>query len=330
MTAEQLSKEQLKELARSVVVAQGNGFIKELLRNVGGKIGTTKVAFATNLEAAIDNELITQDVFESWLKEIEGWGDQHLYIVKPPDLNPASLSESVDASQYAACLDAVASLDFPEDLQLKHITLDAVGLSIAWHQGKEGWNRYRGKDFIKDEGLERFRFDAFRQRLDRSVVRYEWRFDSPYCVILIHRNTEIDHDEVFAKIAATLADFGCPHVPFARISMSEAVKRAAREHSSVHSTRFETDGGFVEMASTLPEGGIGTVEPVRLVLHSVDSAQFARAQGMLHFIAEEHGVSRKIAVQVYGEDARLRIWAQCKRDDVFQILSMLWAFNSAG
>lgn len=84
------------------------------------------------------------------------------------------------------------------------------------------------------------------------------------------------------------------------------------------------------MASTLPEGGIGTVEPVRLVLHSVDSAQFAGAQGMLHFIAEEHGVSRKIAVQVYGEDARLRIWAQCKRDDVFQILSMLWEFNSAG
>lgn len=53
MAAEQLSKEQLKELARSVVVAQGNGFIKELLRNVGGKIGTTKEAFATNLEAAI-------------------------------------------------------------------------------------------------------------------------------------------------------------------------------------------------------------------------------------------------------------------------------------
>ena len=329
MSAEQLSKNQLKELARSVVVAQGNGFIKELLRNVGGKIGTTKETFAANLETAIDDELITQEVFESWLKEIEGWGDQHLYIVKPPDLDPAGLSESVDASQHAACLDAAASLDFPEDLELKHIALDATGLSIAWHQGKEGWNRYRGKDFIEDEGLERFRFDAFRQRLDRSVVRYEWRFDSPYCVILIHRNTEIDHGEVFAQITATLADFGCPHVPFDRISMSEAVKRAAREHSSVHSTRFETDGGFVEMASTLAEGGIDTVEPVRLVLHSVDSAQFARAQGMLHFIAEEHGVSRKIAVQVYGEEARLRIWAQCKRDDVFQILSMLWDFNAA-
>jgi hypothetical protein len=82
------------------------------------------------------------------------------------------------------------------------------------------------------------------------------------------------------------------------------------------------------MASTLAEGGIESVEPVRLVLQSVDTAQFDRAQGMLHFAAEEHGISRRVAVQVFGSEARLRIWAQCKRDDVFQLLSLLWGYNS--
>ena len=53
------------------------------------------------------------------------------------------------------------------------------------------------------------------------------------------------------------------------------------------------------------------------------------AQGVLHFAAEEHGVSRRIAVQIYGSEARVRIWAQCKREDVRQILTYLWDYNEA-
>jgi hypothetical protein len=52
-----LSKPQLKELVHRVVVAQGNSFIKELLRNSGAKIGTTKEDFANNLDVAIEGVL---------------------------------------------------------------------------------------------------------------------------------------------------------------------------------------------------------------------------------------------------------------------------------
>jgi hypothetical protein len=329
MAGEQLSKPQLKELARRVIVAQGNEFIKELLRGAGGKIGTTKEAFAANLAAAIDDDLITQAMFEAWLKEIEGWGDQHLYLVEPPQCDAAALADAIAAGPHAACRDAAASLDFPATLELKHISLDAEGLSLAWHQGKEGWNRWRPKDTVETEGLEFYRFEAYRRRFDRSIARFEWRFADPYAAILIHRNTEIDHGAVFAQVRDVLADIGCGDAPFARIPLSRAVKQASRRHSAVHSTRFETEGGFVEVASTLPEGGIESVEPVRLVLHAVDPDRFERAQGMLHFVAEDHGVSRKIAVQIYGEEARLRIWAQCRREDIFQILGILWGHNSA-
>ncbi len=329
MATAQLTKPELKELARRVIVAQGNFFIKELLRSTGSKIGATKESFAANLDAAIDSDVITQEILEAWLAEVEGWGDQHLYLVKPPQIGTASLGGGIGASSHAGSLGAVASLDFPDALELKHISLDETGLSMVWHQRKEGWNRWRLKDFVEDEGLERYRFDAYRQRFDRSIVRYEWRFGDPYCAILIHRNPEIDHIAVFKDVRAALAEIGCPDVPFVPIPLSQAVKMAATKGKGVHSTRFELDSGYVEMASTLPDGGIESVEPVRVVLQTVDANQFDRAQGMLHFAAEEHGVSRRIAVQVYGSEARLRIWAQCKRDDVFQILSLLWDFNCA-
>lgn len=327
MSKKRLTKTELKALAHRVIVAQGNFFIKELLRKNGAKIGVTKEDFTANLDAAIDGDVITQEILEAWLGEVEGWGDQHLYLVEPPKVEVAALAGGIGASHYVGSLGAVASLDFPDTLELKHIDLDARGLSMVWHQRKEGWNRWRPKDFVEDEGIERYRFEAYRQRFDRSIVRYEWRFGDPYCSILIHRNTEIDHDAVFVDIRAALAAIGCPDVFFVRIPLSQAVKFAATKGRGVHSTRFGVDSGYVEMASTLPEGGIESVEPVRLVLQTVDTSQFDRALGMLQFAAEEHGISRRVAVQVYGNEARLRIWAQCKREDIFQILELLWGYN---
>lgn len=328
MADNQLTKAQLKELARKVIVAQGNTFIKELLRDSGAKIGTTKDDFSNNLEAAIDADLISQNMLEAWLAEVEGWGDQHLYLVEPPQIDVATLAGGIAASPHASTLNSATSLEFPNALELKHIELDAAGLSMVWHQSKEGWNRWRPKDFVQEEGLERYRFDAYRQRFDRSIVRYAWRFSDPYCAILIHRNTEIDHAVVFADVRAALATIGCPDIPFSRILLNQAVKVAATKGKGMHSTRFELDEGYVEVASTLAEGGIDSVEPVRVVLQTVDTSQFDRAQGMLHFAAEEDGTSRRIAVQVYGSEARLRIWAQCKREDVAQILKLLWDYNS--
>lgn len=328
MPEEQLNKAALKELARKVIVTQGNGFIKELLRDAGGKIGTTKDDFVANLDAAIDDDLITQSVFEGWLKEIEGWGNQHLYVVARPDIEPPELAEGFEKSAHFALLDGAATIDFPNALTLKSISLNG-GLSIAWHQGKEGWRRHSDKDKTETEGLEFYRFDAYRQRLDRSVVRYEWRFDDPYAAILIHRNPAIDHAVVRNDVRTVLSDIGCPDEPIASLELSRAVKKAAKSMNGAHSTRFDTEGGFVQMASTLADGGIEAVEAVRVVLHAVDVEKFERAQGMFHFLTEEHGVSRKLAVQIFGEEGRLRIWAQCKRDDVLQILRTVWEHNSA-
>lgn len=322
-----LSKDQLKELARRVVVAQGNAFIKDLLRDNFDRIGATKDEFIANLEEAIDQGSLSQQGLETWLEEVEGWGNQYLYIVAPPSADTAAIATAISTSPIAHLCNAPASLDFPDELTLKRVVANEHGLSLAWHQGKEAWNRWSAQDFQKQSGLDLVRFDAYRQRLDRSVVRFEWRYADPYAAILIHRNPAIEHKAVFAAIQALLADLGLPDQPFTRIELSQAIRSSSRRVRGVQSTRFEMDGGYIEMASTLPGGGIESVEPVRVVLQSVDVNQFDRAQGMLNFVAEEHGTSRSFSVEVFGAEAKLRIWAQCKREDVMTILQLIWAFN---
>ncbi|WP_409488189.1 hypothetical protein ACK1U3_21325 [Pseudomonas promysalinigenes] len=327
MTNGVLGAAELKELVSTIVVAQGNAFIKDLLRECNSRIGVTKDDFVANLGDAIDEGTLSQARLESWLAEVEGWGDQYLYVLTPPSVDPSTVEGLITKSPAARFKDAPPSLDFPDDLELKLIRCNDQELSMVWHQRKEGWNRWSAKDYQEQHGLDRVRFDAYRQRLDRSVVRFEWRYAEPYCAIMIQRSSDLDHPAVFTAIQGLLSDLQLSHEPLKRIILTQAIRTSAKRAGGVQSTRFEIDSGYVEMASTIPGGGIDAVEPVRVVLQSVEVDKFDRAKGHLNFATEEHGTSRSFTVEVFGDEAKLRIWAQCKREDVITMLSQIWEFN---
>lgn len=327
MPDEVLSANQLKELVRHVVAAQGNGFIKDLLRECESRIGVTKENFIANLEAAIDEGKLTQARLEAWLAEVEGWGDQFVYVLEPPAVKPAAVAGLLADSPVAELIDAPPSLDFPDNLELKLVKHDDHGLSMLWHQRKEGWNRWAARDYQLQEGLDRIRFDAYRQRLDRSVVRFEWRYGEAYCAIMIQRSADIHHPAVFSTLQGLFADLKIAREPLKRVVLMDAIRNSSKHAGSVQSTRYEMASGYVELGSLVAGSGIGAVEPVRVVLQSVDVDQFDRAKGYLNFASEEHGTSRNFSVEVFGDEAKLRIWAQCKREDVMTMLNLIVELN---
>ncbi|HET6840561.1 MAG TPA: hypothetical protein VFK06_02590 [Candidatus Angelobacter sp.] len=77
-------KDRARQLVRTVVLTQGNIFIRELLRRKRIPIGITKQNFEANLLEAISvGDLQLVDLIE-WLDEVEGWGDQHVYLYHIP------------------------------------------------------------------------------------------------------------------------------------------------------------------------------------------------------------------------------------------------------
>ncbi|ESZ18497.1 hypothetical protein [Mesorhizobium sp. L48C026A00] len=80
------------------------------------------------------------------------------------------------------------------------------------------------------------------------------------------------------------------------------------------------DGGFIELVSTLKDGGIDEVEAVRHARNAVNDTEFARAQGMFSVKYDEDG-EEAMSVQVFGSQGRLRLWAQCKRDVVYAVIA---------
>ncbi len=72
--------EALKRLAAGIIRAQGNRFVKDLLRSKDIRIGGNKDEFQANLTAAIESGELTLEDVRTWLTSVEGWGDQHVYL----------------------------------------------------------------------------------------------------------------------------------------------------------------------------------------------------------------------------------------------------------
>jgi hypothetical protein len=328
----QLTRNALKNAVRKIVLAQGNNFIKELLRKNNIAIGSTKADFERNLMQAIAEGKLTQGMVEEWLAEVEGWGNQHIYLFRPPEIARTDVARLLTGSKHKKLVGQPVSYGFPTALALSAITVTPDHLSMSWHRSKSGWERAKAKDYQQEEGTERYEYRAFRERFDRSVVRFEWRFADPFCAIMVQLPHEGDeHEAAMARVWEDLKIAGIASAPLERIRLSPAFKALSRRSDGavVQSARMMTEGGHVDLVSTLSEGGIADVEAVRQVRRAVDDEKFAAADGMFDFRKERYEqLSRAVKVQGYGMESRIRIWVQCRREDVYLVMDIIWKNNA--
>jgi hypothetical protein len=322
----ELSKAELKTVVQSIIVAQGNEFIKELARSRSVKIGTTKKEFSENLGAAIDDGTLTQAMIDEWLADVEGWGNQHVFLYEAPDVAAADVEGLVKGSEHAELLGSGITYDFPDVLTLKAILVDAERLSMVWQQGKTRLSRFKKKDYEKTEGSERYWFEAYLKRADRSLVRFEWRFGDDYCGVLIHRNKDIDHAQAIAQVWKELKAIGIS-TPLTGITLNQAIK-AKSKGKGAQNSRFDNKDGYVEYGSKKAEGGIDEVEGVRKALKGLDDNDFDDTRGMFQFKKEEGKLGADVSVQIYGNECRLRLWARCTRPDVYELVKRILDANA--
>jgi hypothetical protein len=327
-TPKTLTKDELKDVARTIVLRQGNRYVKELLRKHKIPMGLTKADFLQHMSKAIDDDQLTQPMIEDWLAEVEGWGNQHAYLYEPPSIPLADLATILQASTHAPLLASAASYDFPEELLLTGITLTSKSLSLVWHLGNFGWERAQDRDFQKEEDDDLYEYRAFRERADRSVVRFEWRFADPCSAILIQLpHTGALHSGAIGTVFDDLTEIGIIDAPLTPRPLSEAVKKSTKDKKMVvQSTKMGAPGGYVELAATAAGAGIEQIQGVRETRKAVNDKLFPRADGMFTFTTGRHPkISMPVKTHVYGSESRIKIWAQCKREDVYLVMRYFWS-----
>lgn len=334
----------LERLVPGIITAQGNQFIKELLRDLGIRIGVTKADFEQNLREAIRNGQLRLADVEAWLERVEGWGNQHVYLFNVPDalrpgLIPSRIKSKATRAGLAHLWDAQTSLKFPDEPELTRISFKDSVLSLVWHEASSTWLREPSKDRKEEIGLDNYEFRAYRQLIRRAVTRFELRLDFGLAALFIpdpiqgeeHRNAIAEAELIIDKLLDLTA------LKKAQVQIADVSRNLDQAHIpsspnqqppvKTQRSRLSSGGAYVEFAAN-SEGRAywesNAVRGVRRALRSQELASFTGTAGLFEFQqGGPGGFKRNLKVQLYGEDRRIRLWAQMDLEEVWTILKIL-------
>lgn len=336
MAGEAKEKAKLKRIVGSLILAQGNVFIKELLRGKqkdGAQvtIGNNKAEFEKNLADAIDRDLITGKDIKDWLALTEGWGGQHVYLYPALALQPLhDLIAKASASKYKKLLNPAQNVSFPDDLSLTAIVIDDEKLLLTWHRGSSRYSRAKHKDREIAEGLDRYELRAYLEHRDRAVVRFEWRFDRAFCGLFVQlAYADPAHDVVFAEVWEILIAIGVTDARKDPVQLVEAVRSLGAVAGSVErGSKWTVDGGYVDLYANA-DGGVAAVGPVARTRQGMDVNEFTLADGQFELPTRDPlpGEAKNLKLAVFGGEGRIRISSQCLKSQVYDLVDEVWKQN---
>ncbi len=346
--------EDLQRLAKGIMRAQGNRFIKELLRRKKDElpernilIGANKDAFERNVMKAIEDGDLRLKDFEDWTQEVEGWGNQHVYLYVIPDsvraqLNPTKVRNKVTAAGLDDVWDGSTILEFPEEPQLTSISFNDSVLRIVWQESSPGWTPVPEKNIPPaEEGIDIYEYRAYRRIEHRAITRFEARRDEGLAALFIaypiqgneHRNAVAEAKNVIGEILdlPTLErnqfdiSIVSRNIDQANVPTNDVPNPKLKSQKS----RLRAGDSYVEFAALTRTKAYWEEPAVLGVRDSVKDEQvekFESTEGVFVFPKSEN-LSQDFRVQLYGNTDRIRLWAQMKVHEVWSILREISSYR---
>ena len=339
----------LKRLAAGIIRAQGNRFIKELLRAKGIRIGATKDVFERYLTEAIETGKLTLDDVRDWLKSIEGWGNQHVYLYRISstlrrDLTKPKIRQRVQDGGLEAVWDGETVLAFPEEPTLTSISFNDSVLRLVWHESSPGWTPVPEKNYTVEEGLDTFEYRAWRKIEKRAITRFEAHLDKEIAALFIpdpiigsEHQAALDEAKRVVSLLMDLSALERGQMDISVVSrnldqQNVPTNVAPNPGVKAQKSRLTSGGAYVEFAATSSDKAYWEETAIKNVRSSVRTPQLGAFQGtggVFIFQAEDgpNGLKRPLRVQLYGNDKRIRLWAQMDAGEVWNILTRLGAYQ---
>jgi hypothetical protein len=330
-----MTKKQLQELAKGIVSAQGNLFIKELLRSKGVRIGATKAEFLEHMFEAIDDGFLSEADFEAWLDRVEGWGNQYVYLYNwepPPEedwRDPKVVQARVKKAGYQDSWDASSSLAFPEDLNLTGIYFRNQRLRAVWHRGFNSMVHDKSKDYEEILDGDRYEFRAFRERSERSVMRFDLRCAEGIAgaFLQVAASSE-DHkpalDQMMAVAGQLLGASTLSRVDVGEIMRKLEKRQLEGGHDfTTQQAMWSGPGAYVLFGADDPKGNYQDVDVIRQVRLALPASVVGSRARMRFQAPEEEGPAREVGVNLYGTDDRVWLRSQMTEGQVWSLLDFI-------
>ena len=332
-------------LAQDIVKVQGAIFIKNLLRQKRTsdstiRIGTSKEQVLENLVEAIKEGKIVQSELDEWVRSVEGWGRQHVYLYRVPlklTKEPIWTSQTVLKSRLKEAkrshlLDAPTGVDFPEQLTLASIRGGEECFEAIWQERLEQWHYDQSQDpepKVIDGDLYKFR--AYRQQLNRSVMRFAIRPSGHIAGLFVQIPLSDPKHKVACETARDTLSRLFAWEDLKLVQISKAIKALDQAeldsqdspHGQIVSqhTRFAAGGASVEFEADPAIRDWKRITAVRQVRRALDSNAFiGDAAKFRVMLRSGTGLNRDVIVSLNGRTKRIYLHAQMTAEEVWPVL----------
>lgn len=341
--------EDLRRLAAGIIRAQGNRFIKELLRSKGIRIGANKTDFERNLFAAINSGELKLGDIDDWLKLVEGWGNQHVYLYNisrelRSDLTRAKIRQRVKTAGLDNIWDGATVLAFPDKPELTSISFSNSVLSLVWQEASPGWTPIPDKNFIKQENLDTFEYRAWRMVERRAITRFEAHLEKGLAGLFVSdpiqgdaHQAAIDEAKRVISSLMNLSELEDHQVDISDISknldqQNVPTNVTPNPEVKVHKSRLASGGAYVEFAANSRDKAYWEAPAIQNVRSSVRKNQLSVFEGIggvfiFQEISNPNVPARPLRVQLIGKNNRIRMWAQMEVGEVWAILTKLSTYQ---
>jgi hypothetical protein len=322
---ESLTEEEVK-LVLDYLDSHKMAFMQEFLRARGLPFSGTKAKLRERVEGYLGDGRVEAAELVQLLNEIEGWGNQHIYLYKASDQLIKPWLKEDSARERLANLGASDLFNRRRPLLLAEgPTLSSVEwtphrVRFVWIE-KRQWEERAAEEDFEERGIV---WRAYRINVSRGLIAFDWDLVSGHAMLTIQR---LPRGTKYHLIRAEFERKLEPAIglsQFEQMRVSRAIhpieaSNEVRRRQLAYRTRYGGKATFTSADQSSDTFADVALERVGQALREGTTGWL----GNFYWIPIEGKPEREFHAKLYASDQRIGIFGEQKEQDVRHVLSRI-------
>ncbi len=318
------------ELLLTYVLGHKLDFTRHFLRSRKLPYSGTREQLRERLLSHVEAGRVTAADLATLLNQIEGWGNQHIYLYNTPAAAANAWAKQSEVEARLERLGLGGLLNRPRPLVLPDArTLAAVEwtpqrLRLVWVE-KRGWEqRAPDLDRVEEQRDERLTWQAYRTQYLRGLLAVDWNLAAGQALLSIQRlPSDAGYDEARAELQAEIE----PLVPlrdFRIVRISRAIQRIGasdevRRRQLVYKTRRGSQATLLSAERTIDAFSDPKISEAGELLEEGTAGLL----GDFYWRTVDGMLTQEMHTKLYADDQRVGIFGEHTESDVRYVLSRI-------
>lgn len=327
------------ELLLDLLFSHNMEFIQDFLKERQLHYSYTKTELRDRVRDYWEREVLRFEELVQLLNQIEGWGDQHIYLYKAPFALSRHWSVSANVQtvlERVGCLDLFnrsRPLLLPDEPTLSSIEWSEARVRFVWIERRVWKQRDEKLDQLAPVMLdavqvqsEPVEWHAYRVKSSRGLIAFDWDLVSSEAMMLIHRlPSGSDYLAVKKRFEQALHPIVSLDA-FEPVRVSRAVRRLEQsDRVRRHHLKYLSDNrGQVSFTSPSSQHDAFDDDPVIERTRAALRDEAVGLLGRFYWKPVPEQLSSEVYTLIYGENAddqRIGILKELREKDVRFVLS---------